>query len=76
MVIWFDLHDIVLQVGVSHSFKLHCEELRKGIPEVTCNPEVGADITCTPVEGLSQSRVKHAEAKQDEREHILIGSEP
>ena len=79
-VIGLDLHDIVLRVGVSHSFKLHCEELGKGIPEVTCNPEGGADITCTLVEGEKNTHLvkieplkvgKHVISVKFDGKHIL-----
>ena len=79
-VVGLDLDDVVLRVGVSHSFKLHCEDLGKGIPEVACNPEAGADIECTPVEGEKNAHLikiepqkvgKHVITVKFDGKHIL-----
>ena len=38
------------RVGVPQWIKLHCEKLGEGPPEVTCQPEEGADIEISPVD--------------------------
>ena len=38
------------RVGVPQWIKLNCETLGEGVPEVTCQPEEGADIEISPVD--------------------------
>ena len=39
------------RVGLPYSFKLHCEDLGKEAPEITCKPPSGAEINLSPAPG-------------------------
>ena len=46
-----NLENEKFQVGLPHSFKLHCEDLGKEAPEITCKPPSGAEINLSPAPG-------------------------
>ena len=46
------------RVGLPYSFKLHCEDLGDGAPEITCKPPSGAEINLTPAPGENSHRVE------------------
>ena len=43
--------DEKFRVGVPHSFKLHCEDLGQGMPDIACKPPDGAKISMSPAPG-------------------------
>ena len=46
-----NLEDEKFRVGVPHSFKLHCEDLGEGRPDIACKPPAGAEISMSPAPG-------------------------
>ena len=46
-----NLEDEKFRVGVPHSFKLHCEDLGDGAPDIACKPPAGAEISLSPAPG-------------------------
>ena len=46
-----NLEDEKFRVNVPHSFKLHCEDLGEGTPDVACKPPAGAEISMSPAPG-------------------------
>ena len=46
-----NLQNEKFRVGFPHSFKLHCEDLGKEAPEITCKPPSGAEINLSPAPG-------------------------
>ena len=46
------------RVGMPYSFKLHCEDLGDGAPEITCKPLSGAEINLIPAKAKAGTQNK------------------
>ena len=58
-----NLENEKFRVGLPHSFKLHCEDLGKEAPEITCKPPSGAEINLSPAPGENSHWVEIAPKK-------------
>ena len=74
-----NLEDEKFRVNVPHSFKLHCEDLGEGTPDVACKPPAGAEISMSPAPGdnshwvniLPKKAGKHELTVKFNGKHIL-----
>ena len=67
------------RIGVPHLFKLHCEDLGEGTPDIACKPPAGAEISMSPAPGdnshlveiLPKKAGKHELTVKFNGKHIL-----
>ena len=71
-VMGLELDDEEFRVEVSRTFKLHCKDLGRGSPEVTCKPETGADISVTCVKGDKNSYLLEIEPKEAGKHELTV----